>query len=138
MVQKKPYIFEFGLSGNDEIGHLSVAEYASSLPFELKRVYWVYNTPINISRGNAANKICKYALVCLTGSAKVHIEDLFNNTYHFELSGPNQGLFIPEMHWRRVQLSTDAMMLSIASEKFDTRDYIRDFKEFMDLKKAKI
>jgi hypothetical protein len=41
------------------------------------------------------------------------------------------------MHWRRVQLSTDAMMLSIASEKFDPRDYIRDFKEFMELKKGK-
>ena len=63
---------------------------------------------------------------------------MYNNSYHFELSVPNQGLFIPEMHWRRVQLSPDAMMLSIASEKFDARDYIRDFKEFMDLKKAKI
>lgn len=137
MVQKKPYLFDFGLSGNDEIGFLSVAEYAASLPFELKRVYWVYNTPQEISRGNAANKSCKYALVCLSGKAKVHIEDLHNNTYHFELEGANQGLYIPELHWRRIQLGEGAIMLCIASEKFEQRDYIRDFKEFLALPKQK-
>ncbi len=138
MLQKKPYLFNFSLFGSPEVGQLSVAEYASSLPFELKRVYWVYNTPVGHSRGNAANKLCKYALVCLTGSAKIHIEDLQNNSYHFELNNPNQGLFIPEMHWRRIQCEPNAILLCIASEKFDSRDYIRDFRAFIQLRKIKI
>lgn len=137
MSAKKPYEFEFTELGNQENGLLSVGEFAASLPFELKRVYWVYKTPKDISRGNAANRTCKYVLVCLQGNAKVHAEDMLNNSYHFELERPNQGLFIPELHWRRIKLSEDAIMLCIASEKFDERDYIRDFREFILLKKQK-
>ena len=137
MSSKKPYLFDFADLGSDETGALNVAEFASTLPFELKRVYWVYNTPKDISRGNAANRASKYALICLKGTAKVHLEDMQSNSFHFDLSKPNEGLYIPELHWRRIQLSEDAIMLCIASEKFDQRDYIRDFREFMLLKKQK-
>lgn len=137
MPAKKPYLLDFIELGSAENGSLNVAEFAASLPFELNRVYWVYSTPKDISRGNAANRSCKYVMVCLTGTAKIHVEDINSNSYHFELNQPNEGLFIPELHWRRIQLSEDAIMLCIASDKFDQRDYIRDFREFMLLKKQK-
>jgi hypothetical protein len=135
MLQKKPYLFDFKYISNPDQGALSVAEYANSLPFEPKRIYWVYNTPENISRGNAANIKCKYALVCLYGSAKVHIEDLNQQSYHFELTDPNVGLFVPELNWRRIQIEPQGIMLCIASDRYDERDYIRDFSEFVKAKK---
>lgn len=137
MSSRKPYIIEFQELGNQEAGLLSVAEYAKSMPFEQKRIYWVYDTPENTSRGNTANIICKNILVCLHGSVHVRVEDLKNNSFYFELNKKNVGLYIPELHWRRIHMDKDAVLLCLASEKFDEKDYIRDFREFTAYKRGK-
>jgi hypothetical protein len=128
---EKPFLFDFSQTGDEENGLLSVAEHSQSLPFEPKRVYWVYKTPENVSRGNAANRKCVYALVCPKGEALVEIIDLKGQKSNFKLTDPNQGLYIPPMHWRNVSLDSEAILLCLASEKFDLEDYIRDFEEFL-------
>lgn len=138
MLQKKPYIIDFSTFGDTETGVRTVAEYAASLPFEPQRIYWLYKTPKDYARDNAANKTCKFVMVCLHGKAKIHIEDLKSNSYNFELDSPEVGLVVPELHWRRIDLEEDAMLLCIASDRFEDRDCILDFKEFMKYKKLKM
>lgn len=130
MIRNKPYVLDFGKLGGEETGFLSVGEYASSLPFEMKRIYWVYDTVEDLARGNAANKNCQNILVIMCGSAEVYVEDQKNNSYQFTLTDKSQGLLIPAMHWRRIRLDKEAVLLCISSEKYDESDYIRDFKEF--------
>lgn len=134
MTRNKPYVLDFGKMGSEETGFLSVGEYASSLPFEMKRIYWVYDTAEDLSRGNAANIHCQNILVVMHGSAEVYVEDQKNNSYQFTLSTKSEGLLIPAMHWRRIRLDKNAVLLCIASEKYEESDYIRDFKAFRKVK----
>ena len=138
MLQKKPYLIDFNTFGDSETGVRTVAEYAASLPFEPQRVYWLHKTPKEHARDNAANKTCKFVMVCLHGKAKIHIEDLKSNSYHFELNSTETGLVVPELHWRRIHLEENAILLCIASDKFLEKDCILDFKDFMKYKKLKV
>lgn len=137
MANGKPYLIELDELGNPEAGLLTVAEYAKTIPFDPKRIYWVYGTPENTSRGNTANKICKNILICLHGKAQVRVEDLKNNSFYFELTEKNKGLYIPEFHWRRIHMKEDTVLLCLSSEKYDEKDYIRDFREFIQFKRGK-
>jgi len=130
MINKKPYLLDFGSIGDDETGYHSYAEYATTLPFEPKRIYWVYNTPEDLSRGNVANVDTKTVFVALTGKVKFHLEDAYGKSFDFELSSPSEGLFSPEKIWRRITMEKGSILLCFASNKFDEKDNLRDFREF--------
>ncbi len=138
MMQKKPYVIDFSTFGNTDTGVRSVAEYASSLPFEPNRIYWLYNTPEDFSRDNAANKKCKFVMVCIHGKVRIQLDDLKNNSFHFELESPDKGVVVPEFHWRRIQMDKHAVLLCIASERYNERDCIFDFRDFVKYKKLKL
>ena len=83
MNQNKPNLIEFKSYGSDEYGRLAVAEFADTLPFPVKRIYWVYDTPANVERGNHASKINKQVVICIKGKVYVNLEDLKNQTFHY-------------------------------------------------------
>jgi len=138
MVHKKPYLLQFESIGDDKTGYHSYAEYASSLPFETKRVFWMYNTPEEMSRVNSANAKTKNVFVCLHGKASFYIENVKGKSYEFTISSLDMGLYIPEMHWKRITLSDHAVLLGMSSEKFEEVDFIRDFAVFKQSVKRKI
>ena len=118
----------------DPRGNLTVAESMKNVPFDIKRVYWVYDVPGGEHRGGHAHKQCKEMLVAVSGSFTVTLDD-GKEKHKYLQNHPYQGLFIDTNTWRTLDdFSSGAVCLVIASEKFEEEDYIReydDFKEYL-------
>jgi hypothetical protein len=132
---KEPYIIEFDKIGDPEVGFISVAENQKDFPFDIKRIYWVYDTPPEVDRGNHAHIHGEQVVVLVNGSAKIFLKNRQEKEYVFSLSNRSTGLFIPAMYWRKLELSKGAIFLCIASRGFDEQDYIRDYQEFLSYNK---
>ncbi|MBT3559561.1 MAG: WxcM-like domain-containing protein [Flavobacteriaceae bacterium] len=114
-------------------GKLSVIE-KSIIPFEIKRVYYLYDVPSDAFRGGHAHKNLNQFMIALSGSFEVKIDDGSNNK-KVMLNKPNKGLFIPSGIWREMDnFSAGAVCLVLASEFFDESDYFRDYNSFLDYK----
>ena len=114
-------------------GKLSVIE-KSIVPFEIKRVYYLYDVPSDAFRGGHAHKNLIQFMIALSGSFEVKIDDGSNNK-KVMLNKPNQGLLIPSGIWREMDnFSAGAVCLVLASEFFDESDYFRDYNSFLDYK----
>ena len=115
-------------------GKLSVIE-KSIVPFEIKRVYYLYDVPSDAFRGGHAHKNLIQFMIALSGSFEVKIDDGSNNT-KVMLNKPNQGLLIPSGIWREMDnFSAGSVCLVLASEFFDESDYFRDYNTFLNYKK---
>jgi dTDP-4-dehydrorhamnose 3,5-epimerase-like enzyme len=114
---------------HDVRGNLSVIE-GNTIPFEIKRVYYLYDIPTASVRGGHAHKNLQQLLVSLSGSFDVVLKD-GNSEKVITLNKPNFGLLIPNGIWRELQnFSSGSVCLVLASTEFDEADYIRNFKEF--------
>jgi len=133
-MSEKPYLIHFTGIGDEEIGFISVAQVHTHIPFDIKRVYWVYRTPEHIERGNHAHKACLQVLVAVSGEVEVELESLDGTSEVYILNNPATGLFIPVLHWRTIHLSAGAVLLCLASDEFDELDYIRTHQTFLSLK----
>ena len=127
---KEPKEITFQSIGQPDLGYISVAQYEELVPFEIKRVYWTYFTPNHIVRGNHAHKQLKQVIVAVSGVIDFTLEDPNGNTFEFVLDNPNKGIYIPEGYWRTIRFSHSAVLLCLASENYDEKDYIRDYSEF--------
>ena len=106
-----------------------------ALPFEFKRVYYLFDVPSTAFRGGHSHIEQEEVLVALSGSFEVVLNDGYNKK-SFLLNKPNVGLHIPTGIWRELEnFSSGAICLVLASDEFIEEDYIRDFNEFMDSKK---
>ena len=115
-------------------GKLSVIE-KSIIPFEIKRVYYLYDVPSDAFRGGHAHKNLSQFMIPLSGSFEVKIDDGHNNK-KIMLNKPNQGLLIPSGIWREMDnFSAGSVCLVLASEVFDESDYFRDYNSFLEYKK---
>jgi dTDP-4-dehydrorhamnose 3,5-epimerase-like enzyme len=105
------------------------------LPFEFKRVYYLFDVPSNAYRGGHSHIAQQETLIALSGSFEVVLQDGLDKK-SFILNKPNIGLLIPTGIWRELQnFSSGAVCLVLASDVFDEEDYIRDFDEFLESKK---
>ena len=105
------------------------------LPFEFKRVYYLYDVPSGASRGGHAHREQSEFLIALSGSFDVLIHD-GNKKQTYTLNKPDEGLLIPNGYWRELHnFSSGGICLVLASEIFIEADYIRDFAEFLHFKK---
>lgn len=121
----------------DPRGNLTVAESIKNIPFDIKRVYWVYDVPSGEHRGGHAHKQCKELLVAVSGSFTVTLDD-GNEKHTYLLNHPYQGLFIDVNIWRTLDdFSSGAVCLVLASERFEEEDYIRDYNDYMGYVKDK-
>ncbi|WP_369769770.1 FdtA/QdtA family cupin domain-containing protein [Flavobacterium sp. WC2416] len=105
------------------------------LPFEFKRVYYLFDVPSNAFRGGHSHILQEEVLIALSGSFEVVLNDGFEKK-SFVLNKPNIGLYIPNGIWRELEnFSSGAVCLVLASDEFIEEDYIRDFDAFMGSKK---
>ena len=118
----------------DTRGNLAFIQEAV-LPFEFKRVYYLFDVPSNAFRGGHSHIVQQEVLIALSGSFEVVLNDGIEKK-SFLLNKPNIGLHIPTGIWRELQnFSSGAVCLVLASDVYDEEDYIRDFNEFLDSKK---
>jgi|SRR5690606_4632331 len=117
----------------DRRGNLSVIE-KDIIPFDIKRVYYLYDVPSDAYRGGHAHKEQYEFLIALSGSFEVILDD-GSKRHKVMLNKPNKGLLIPTMLWRELEnFSSGAVCLVLASDVFDEADYIRDYQDFKSLK----
>jgi UDP-2-acetamido-3-amino-2,3-dideoxy-glucuronate N-acetyltransferase len=112
-------------------GGLSFAEYDTSLPFPPLRYFLVFDVPSKDVRGEHAHRECQQLLVCAKGSCSVVVDDGENRT-EVLLDHPNLALYLPPMIWAtQYKYSNDAVLLVLASKRYDADDYIRDYDLFL-------
>ena len=129
----KPHLINFNKIGNPNLGYISVGENHENIPFEIKRVYWTYYTPQDVTRGGHAHYDLEQVIVAVSGIITFTTEDLKGNKEEFILDSPDKGLYIPKLIWRDIKFTHNAVLLCMASEKYITSDYIRDYKTFLEL-----
>ena len=115
----------------DARGNLTFLEGERHIPFEIKRVFYLYDVPTGEDRGAHAHKSLNQFLICLSGSFDVTLDDgLEKKAIH--INRPWMGLYIPYMIWAaEVNFDPGSVCLVMASEYFDEADYIRDYDEFL-------
>lgn len=123
-------VFEFNEMG-DNRGNLVVIESKEDIPFEIKRVFYMYGTDKKQVRGNHANKKSSFVLVNVAGSSKIKIDDGFS-TAIVELNKPRMGIYIPKMIWKEMyDFSKDSVMLVLSDEHYDAEEYIRNYDVYL-------
>ena len=122
------YVFQ---QHGDERGQLVALEEFKDIPFEIKRVYYMYDTGEGIHRGFHAHKTLKQILICIHGSCKVLLDNGQEKKI-VSLEKPYGGLYISHNMWREMyDFSPDAVLMVLASEYYDESDYIRDYDQFL-------
>lgn len=116
----------------DPRGNLTVTEELKDIPFDIRRVYWVYDVPSGESRGGHAHKTCREFIIAVSGSFSVTLNNGREQKTYL-LNHPYQGLLVETGTWRTLDdFSSGAVCLVLASEFFTEDDYIRDFDEYLE------
>lgn len=114
----------------DARGNLSFAEQFTHIPFEIRRVYWLYDVPGGIARGGHSEKNNEELIIALSGSFEIVVDD-GKQSKTFVLNRSYYGLYIPKGLWREIkEFSTNALALEFGSIPYTADDYIRDYEEF--------
>ncbi len=123
------YVFQ---PHGDDRGQLVALEEFKDIPFEIKRVYYIYDTLEGVRRGFHAHKNLEQILICIHGSCKVLLDNGKEKKV-VPLEKPYEGLYIANNMWREMfDFSPDAVLLVLASELYDESDYIRDYDKFLE------
>lgn len=116
----------------DERGKLVVIEGGQQIPFEIKRVFYIYDSDNTVVRGQHANRESEFVLINVAGQSKVRITD-GEEEIIVELNRPMMGVYIPKMIWKDMyDFSEDSVLLVLASTHYDGAEYIRDYEEYLD------
>lgn len=116
----------------DERGNLVVIEgEGMDIPFDIKRVFYIYGSDDTVVRGQHANRETEFLLVNVGGRSKVRIDNGTETTV-IELDRPGMGLYLSPMLWKDMyDFSPDSILLVLCSRHYDSREYIRDYKEYL-------
>ncbi|MEJ8738613.1 FdtA/QdtA family cupin domain-containing protein [Erysipelotrichaceae bacterium HCN-30851] len=126
----KVKLLEFKQNGDDR-GHLVVVEGNSDIPFEIKRIFYIYGSDKDVIRGQHANRKTEFVLINVSGTSKVKVTDgKIEKIYN--LDHPHMGIYLPKMVWKDMyDFSDDSVLLVLASEHYEPSEYIRDFSEYV-------
>lgn len=124
-------MLEFPQNG-DERGHLVVVEGQKDIPFEIKRIFYIYGSDSTVVRGQHANKRSEFVLINVSGQCKVKTKDGKGNEAIYLLNRPHTGIYLPQLVWKDMyDFSEDSVLLCLSSEHYDPEEYIRDYDEFV-------
>lgn len=127
-MQVVKYVFK---PHGDDRGQLVALEELKDIPFEIRRVYYMYDTGRGVRRGFHAHRSLEQILICINGSCKILLDDGMEKEI-VPLEKPYEGLYVSNNMWREMfDFSDDAVLLVLASELYDEDDYIRDYEEFI-------
>ncbi|MCR5757841.1 MAG: FdtA/QdtA family cupin domain-containing protein [Selenomonas sp.] len=130
-LKEKCPILHFGDLG-DERGKLVVIEGAQAIPFDIKRVFYIYDSDSEVVRGQHANRESEFVLINVAGHSKVRITD-GKEEFVVSLDKPMMGVYIPKMIWKDMyEFSSDSVLLVLASTHYDGGEYIRDYDEYLE------
>lgn len=126
----KVHLMEFNRIG-DERGQLVIAECGDDIPFDIKRIFYIFGSDTEVKRGCHANRNTEFVLINVAGSSKVKVCDGQGNEAIYVLNRAHTGVYIPQMVWKEMyDFSRDSVLLVLASEHYDANEYIRDYSEF--------
>lgn len=118
---------------SDPRGNLTVIESKKDIPFDIKRVYYIYDVPGGESRGAHAHKTLEQIMIALSGSFDIKVDD-GKGKKTFSLNRAYYGLYLPRMVWREINnFSSGSVCLVLASDFYKENDYVRDYNEFLSL-----
>ncbi|WP_163929977.1 FdtA/QdtA family cupin domain-containing protein [Paraferrimonas sp. SM1919] len=124
-------IIQFQSHGDDR-GSLVSLEQNKNIPFDIKRVYYIFDTKDGVRRGFHAHKQLKQLAIVLKGSCRFMLDD-GNEKIELLLDNPAQGLFIESFVWREMyDFSEDCVLMVLADSEYDEKDYIRDYEKFIE------
>jgi dTDP-4-amino-4,6-dideoxygalactose transaminase len=130
MILNQPVKIKIRTVNSGPAGNLSFIESSRDLPFSIKRIYYLYGLNESYSRGFHAHRTLYQCFMALHGSVELHLEGPAGS-FHFVLSQPNDGVLIPPAYWREMHnLSSDTVIIVLASDDYDESDYIRNYDEF--------
>lgn len=128
---KSNFLISISTHSNDKLGELSFFESNKDIPFDFKRIYYIYNVPKETKRGYHAHKKLKQVLWCPYGSIEVLLDD-GNEKKIYILDSPEKALLVLEGYWREMKWQKkDSVLCVAASDFYDENDYIRDYDEFI-------
>ncbi len=115
----------------DPRGNLTFVQNPTHIPFEIKRVFWLYDVPGGETRGGHAYKEQDEVIIALSGSFDVVITQPDGSTRKFSLNRSYYGLYVPALTWRHIEnFSTNSVGFHLSSLEYNANDYIRDFEIF--------
>lgn len=126
---KKPFLIEFPKIGTPALGYISVSE-KERLPFVVKRIYWTYFTPEDVTRGGHAHYELEQILLAVSGRIVVKTELKDGEKQEFVLEKPHTGLYLPRQCWHEMSYSRNAVQVCVASMEYIEDDYIRSYDRF--------
>ena len=119
----------------DERGKLVVVEGGMDIPFEVKRIFYIYGSDDTVVRGKHANKESEFVLINVAGKSRVRVDD-GKETRVVELNKPMMGVYLSKMLWKDMyDFSADSVLLVLASTHYDGNEYIRDYGEYIKILK---
>ena len=130
-IKKQVEMLEFTEKG-DERGHLVIVEGNRDIPFDIQRIFYIYGSDADVVRGQHANRRTEFVLINVAGTSKVRVRDGKGNEALYSLNRPHTGIYLPNMIWKdMLDFSEDSVLLVLASEHYDSEEYIRDYDEFV-------
>ena len=119
----------------DERGKLVVIEGGQAIPFDIKRVFYIYGSDATVVRGQHANRESEFVLINVAGKSKVRVTN-GKEEHIVLLDKPMMGVYIPKMIWKDMyDFSEDSVLLVLASTHYDGSEYIRDYREYLNIMK---
>lgn len=126
-------MLEFEQKG-DERGHLVIVESRKDIPFDIKRIFYIYGSASDTVKGQHANKKSEFLLINVAGTSKVKVRDGKGNEAVFCLNRPHTGIYLPRLVWKEMyDFSSDSVLLCASSEYYDPNEYIREYDEFVNI-----
>ena len=124
-------MLEFSQKGDDR-GHLVIVEGGQDIPFDVKRIFYIYGSDKDVIRGQHANRESEFVLINVAGTSKVKVKDGKGNEAIYSLNRPHTGIYLPKMIWKDMyDFSEDSVLLCLASTHYNGEEYIRNYDEFV-------
>ena len=121
---------------HDPRGDLTFIEGGRHVPFEIARVYYLYNVPVDAERGGHAHRDLQQVIFALSGSFRIVVDD-GRERKEYWLRDPRRGLYVSQMIWRELDsFSQGAVGMVLASHRYDESDYYRNYSEFLEVAKS--
>ena len=124
-------LIDFPVKGDERGSLVALEGLSDQVPFDIKRVYYIFDTASHMVRGKHAHYHLKQVLICTSGSCDIEVDDGFSKKA-IHMDSPRKGLLIDGFIWREMKnFSSGCVLMVLASEHYDEADYVRNYQDFL-------